>query len=150
VDNYTIGLYSMLTGEAVDDATLIRLQFSTTDVPGIPRSELRLKPVGKGEYKATGSNLTLPGHWKIRAIIQRENAYDELVDFGVDAVSAPTSSNDAISYPEHKPILLGLGLLTVIVGGVFLGVNYRRTGIGLLSVLLVALGLLFVVSGLLV
>src|SRR5439155_1226027 len=65
VDNYTVGLYSMLTGEAIDDATLIRLQFSTTDVPGIARSELRLKPVGRGEYKATGSNLTLPLHWKI-------------------------------------------------------------------------------------
>jgi copper transport protein len=149
VDNYTIALYSMLTGEAIDDATLIRLQFSTTDVPGIARSELRLKPIGKGEYKATGSNMTLPGHWKIRAIIQRENAYDELVDFAVDAVAAPAPPSDVMSFPEHKAILLGLGVLNVLAGGVFFGLYHRRTGIGLLSALLLALGLVFVVSGIL-
>ncbi len=146
VDNYTIGLYSMMTGEAINDATLVRLQFTTTSVPGLGKSELRLKPVGKGQYSATGSNLSLPGLWRVRAIIQRENAYDEFVDFPVNAVSAPPLPDDPMSFPEHRAVLLGLGILTAVAGGVFFGVHYRRVGIGLLSLLLLALGLVFVAS----
>lgn len=64
----------------VDDASLIRARFDSLD-QNIGQSELRPTFVGAGQYTAAGSNLSVPGNWRVRVTIQRPNQYDTLVDF---------------------------------------------------------------------
>lgn len=79
-NTFEVDLYNEQTLDPIDDASLIRLRFDSRS-QNIGESELRPVHESDGRYTITGSNLSLPGDWRIRISIQRPGKFDTVVDF---------------------------------------------------------------------
>ncbi len=147
-NTFSVGLFDMMTDEAINDATLVRLQFTPKDV-AIGKSQVRATFQGKGQYVVTGANLSLPGEWKIRVSVQRPNRYDDVVDFDVKVPPAPATTTGG-PLPLQGTVLVLLGTLEAVTGGFFLrGLRRGRwSGGRLLALGLLVCGLVFVGAGL--
>ncbi|MEP6985481.1 MAG: copper resistance protein CopC [Chloroflexota bacterium] len=138
------------TGNLIEDASLIRLRFTSLD-QNVGDSELRLKPNGQGEYRLKGSNLSLAGQWRIRMTVARPNKFDTVVDFNLTiGLSPPAPSFNMMSAVPGvtrtlAAALAGLALLGI---GGFIAARSGRmliTAHGLLAVSGVVVGLIFLV-----
>ncbi|MBK8022171.1 MAG: copper resistance protein CopC [Chloroflexi bacterium] len=79
-NTFTVELYDDTTGEPIADAMLIRLRLEHAVEP-LGESELRPVHAEDGRYTVVGSNLSIPGEWRIRVSIQRPGQFDTVVDF---------------------------------------------------------------------
>lgn len=135
----------------VTDASLVRLRFENRR-QNVGLSGLALEPQADGTYTATGTNLSLPGQWRVRTTIQRPDKFDAVVDFNVPIVASPTPApapDTTAPLPGRTLALLLTGLLALIAGGYFAArerVSLWR-GAGLLASGVVLVGVLFLVSG---
>jgi copper transport protein len=138
----------------IDDATLIRLRFNHL-AQDLGQSELRAEPVGEGMYRATGSNLSLPGDWRVRMTIQRPGQFDTVVDFqpqiALDAPPPPAPLINAgvpLMGRAAAALLAGAGLIAVggyaLVSGRSSVAPARRIALGALPLLI---GGLMIASG---
>lgn len=139
------------TGNPIEDATLIRLRFTSLD-QNVGDSELRLQPNGQSEYRLKGANLSLAGQWRIRMTVARPNKFDTLVDFNLTiGLSLPAPSFNMMSDVSGTvrtlaAALVGLALLGV--GGVIAARSGRMiiTAPSLLAVSSAAVGLIFIIA----
>ncbi len=138
-------------GSPVTDASLIRMRFTAQ---GIGESELRPANVGNGVYSIAGSNLSVPGEWRIRTVIQRPGEFDTLVDFEPTMDVAPAAPPPPIidvnaPLPNRVPALLLSGVLCLAGGGFFLAENRHnlKRGAVLLGAGLALVGGVFLGSG---
>ena len=139
-------------GNLVSDASLIRLRFTNLD-QNLGESELRPQPSGQGDYRATGSNLSTPGRWRIRMTVARPGKFDVVADFEANIQPPPPVPSvdqiTAVPVAERTvaAALAGIGLLGI--SGFFLAQTRRRwaSGAGLLASAGIALGLILLVSG---
>jgi copper transport protein len=138
-------------GAPVDNATLIRMRFeSETENNG--ESELRPTGQGNGIYTISGGNLSVPGEWRIRTTVQRENQFDALADFRPTVAPPPPPPvirTDADApLPGRIPALLVAGLAALLVGGFFAGEGRLRfRAATLLGAGLVVVGAALLTSG---
>lgn len=79
-NTFIVDLLDEETGVPIDDASLIRMRL-THQTENLGESELRPVLTSDGQYEAVGSNLSLPGEWRVRVNIQRPGHFDTLVDF---------------------------------------------------------------------
>lgn len=138
-------------GNPITDATRIRLRFTSGD---LGESELRPEHLGNGIYSVIGDNLSITGEWRIRTTVARPQEFDAVVDFAptVDAAPAPPPPPNPIPPLSSRIFALLLtGVAALGIGGFFSAQNglHLRTGEGILTVGLLALGVVFVGSGLL-
>lgn len=145
-NTFTISLIDETTGAVVDDASLIRLRFDNRE-HDIGQSELRPQPQGNSTYSATGSNLSLPGDWRIRMTVQRPGEFDSVIDFeaNIPAAPAPPAVELNLSIPglERGSAALLVGITLLVVGGfVFAQLRFRRIG----AMLVVVVELVAIVS----
>lgn len=134
-------------GTPIEDVSLIRLRF---EHPEVGQSELRPEPQGGGVYKVEGSNMSLPGDWRIRMTLQRPAQFDTVLDFDLNVQPLPQVIADkSIPVSVRQLILLLTGLALVAVGGFFLpqGGLRRFNGNKLLSGAGLLVGILFLISG---
>jgi copper transport protein len=139
-------------GSPVTDASLIRMRFTA---PGIGESELRPANVGSGVYTVAGLNLSVPGEWRIRTIIQRPGEFDTLVDFEpimevAPAAPPPTPARNVNApLPNRVPALLLTGVLCMAAGGFFLAENRHdlKRGAALLGGGLTVVACVFLATG---
>lgn len=121
-NTFFINLRDKQTGDAIDDASLIRLRFEQ-EAQNIGESELRPEFQGDGRYTITGSNLSAPGNWRIRMTIQRPDQFDTVVDFepSITLPNARATTFDPSPGIEARGLALLLtGLAGAIVCSVFL------------------------------
>ncbi len=140
-------------GKPVNDATLIRMKFEN-ETKNTGESELRPTLTGDGVYTITGANLSIPGAWRIRVTVQRPDKFDALVDFKPEVPAAPEpppiiplpDSNAPL--PNREIVLMVMGVISLAVGGFFLGENRLRPlrASTLLSLGLLVSGILFLAS----
>ena len=120
-------------GNVITDASRIRLRFTNLD-EHVGESELQPTLDENGEYSATGSNLSTPGHWRIRMTIARPGKFDMVVDFNADIEPAPAppvyDAAAAIPLSARTVAALITGLALVAVGGFFAAQMRRRLGSG--------------------
>ena len=91
-------------------------------------------PLGEGRYSAKGGFLSIVGPWRISASIGRMDKEVVSVPFDVkvsDAVSAQKASGPRASLSLNRPLLLGLGIISIGLG---------VAGLGVLLVLLANMG----------
>ncbi|MEP7287604.1 MAG: FixH family protein [Chloroflexota bacterium] len=134
-------------GNPVKDASLLRLKFDD-QTQTLGQSELRIQHGDKGVYTVQGSNLSLPGDWRLRLTVQRPGKYDEVVDFTSQVSAAPTTPPSELNapIPLRLPALLLTGLVALGVGGFFASRSRFLSGAGLLSRGLAGVGLVFLTS----
>lgn len=77
-NSFSVSVEDFDTGEPIQ-AQRVSLRFAFLDRAGIGESTLRLEPRGEGGYQATGSNLSLDGHWRVTTVIER----------GIESVEVP-------------------------------------------------------------
>jgi len=122
-NEFTIFLYNH-EGEAIEDASRIRLRFENQD-QNLGESELRPEHVGDGVYKVRGANLSTPGDWRIRATVSRPDAFDTIADF-TPTVEAASAAPVALADPNivrasRVPVLMLTGFAIIIAGGLLGG-----------------------------
>jgi YtkA-like len=134
-------------GNPIADASLIRLRFDDR-TQNVGESELRITQAENGSYSVSGANLSLPGRWRIRTMIQRPDHYDSVVDFmiPVQAAAPPPSVDPDAPLPNHIPALLIAGVLALGVGGFFIAQSRFPGGAALLSCGLLMMGGVFLFS----
>jgi copper transport protein len=134
-------------GDPIDDASLIRVRFDNQTQP-VGQSEVRPQPVGNGEYKISGANLSVPGTWRARVTVQRPDKFDSLADFSLDMQNAPIPPGLDMGAPldGRQWALLISGLVLLAIGGFAGGrgrfTPFRDTGILVTATLLVGMILL--------
>jgi copper transport protein len=151
-DNTFVLSLSDPDGNPVEDASLIRLRFQS-QTENVGQSELRPTHQGSGVYAVSGSNLSLPGSWRIRMTVQRPHQYDVVVDFSPNLRLPPPSTTTPMINANaplrfRTLILLSTGFLALGIAGFHLGRGrWRMNGSGLLLAGLGILGIILVVSG---
>ncbi len=139
-------------GAPVEDANLIRMRFESKE-QNLGESELRPQHQGEGIYTISGSNLSVPGEWRIRATVQRPDKFDALADFkpvlSLPTFITPPPRDPNIPLTNRTLVLLVIGLAALIIGGFFLGESRLRPPLAssLLAGGLVAVGLTFLIGG---
>lgn len=134
------------SGNPINDASLIRMRFES-QVQNLGESELRPTLSAEGVYTITGANLSVPGEWRIRTTIQRPDVFDTLIDFRPTMDVRPSGPTPVPLLPPNSPlpnrviILLVAGIISLAIGGFFLGENRARL---LQASALLAIGLLIV------
>ena len=135
--------------DPINDASLIRLRFNNMD-QNIGESELRPKLSHQGDYRVTGANLSIPGHWRIRMTVARPGKFDAVADFNVN-IELPSSALpiDAMSsIPLLSQIIVtalsGLGLLGI--GAFFAILTQRSIGSVALSFMGIVIGIIFLIT----
>jgi copper transport protein len=140
-----------LQGEPVINASLIRMRFEHQS-ENLGESELRITEGKHGRYSVQGANLSAPGAWQIRMTVQRPEQFDVVVDFTPQVELPPPPPAQGVVVPAplpyRTPVLLGIGLLALALGGYFLGQQRFRfwQGTGVLAGVLVLLGSVFLAS----
>lgn len=139
-----------LSGNPIEDATLIRLRFENQS-ENLGSSELNPTHQGGGVYSVSGSNLSIPGDWQIRVNIQRPNVFDTVVDFDPQLSLPPSptppplrDSNALLSH--QKSALVLTGLVSLVLGGWVMG-QKRRGGERVISVGLMIVAVILLMSG---
>ncbi len=137
-------------GNLVSDASLIRLRFTNLD-QNLGESELRPQPSGQGDYRATGSNLSTPGHWRIRMTVARPGKFDVVADFEANIQPPPPMPSvdqiTAVPLAERTVAAALAGIALLGISGFFVARTRRRaSGAGLLASAGIALGLILLVS----
>jgi copper transport protein len=135
-------------GNPVEDASLIRMRF-TSQEQNLGESELRPEHISGGVYRVSGSNLSVPGQWRIRTTVQRPGVFDSVADFMPEMTlpppaPAPVVVNPNAPLPNRIPVLLLSGVLCLAAGGFFLAENrreLRRGAVPLGAGLVIAAGL---------
>ena len=119
---FYVTLADLTTGAAIEDASLIRLRFDHRD-QNLEQSELRPELAEQSEYVASGSNLSIPGDWRVRMIVQRPGAFDAVIDFDVNvpaaATPAPVVWTTVVPAWERGTAALLVGLLLAGLSGFF-------------------------------
>jgi copper transport protein len=138
------------TGDPITDASLIRLRFEALS-ENLGESELRPEHQGEGVYLARGTNLSLPGEWRIRVTLQRPGQYDTVVDYTPQIEAAPVSTPEIDPTPPLQVRLVWL-LLTGVALLVFGGLAASEGGLQqvrsrLLAAPLLIVGTVFVFYG---
>ncbi|MFN8530475.1 MAG: copper resistance protein CopC [Anaerolineae bacterium] len=153
VNTFTLTLKTE-DGEPVTAVTRIRLRFRSTATQGIGGdSELRMDSQGNGVYTASGANLSEIGDWRIRATVARPNEFDRLYDFTPTVAMLPPPpplqmADPNAPLPNRVTALMVIGLLSVTMGGFFLGQNRLRVlqGSGLIALGLLLVGVICLVG----
>jgi copper transport protein len=145
-NTFTVALQDA-QGTPITDASLIRLRFDD-QTQNVGESELRITQGEQGVYSVSGSNLSLPGAWRIRTMIERPDHYDTVLDFKPSVKSAsPWATVDPNApLPHHIPALLVAGVVAFGLGGFFVSQSRFPSGAGVLSCGLLVLGGVFLVS----
>ncbi|MBN8590653.1 MAG: copper chaperone PCu(A)C [Anaerolineae bacterium] len=147
-NTFRISLYD-LEGNPVIDATRVRLRFDHAQ-QNLGESELRAVLTEEGIYEAVGTNLSIPGDWRIRITIQRPEQFDTILNYtpNVPAMPPPQAPviNDTIPASERLFALMAAGIALLGMGGFFAAQSHPRwlTGSGILSILLLCIGGVFV------
>ncbi|MCK6580173.1 MAG: copper resistance protein CopC [Anaerolineae bacterium] len=97
-NTFIVELLDDATGAPITDASLIRLRLEHRTA-NLGESELRPVHEADGRYVAVGSNLSLPGDWRVRITVQRPDQFDTLVDFApsIPAAAPPVESPESAS-----------------------------------------------------
>ncbi len=130
-------------GTPIEDASLIRLRFDH-QTERLGTSELRPEPVGGGQYRISGANLSVAGEWRIRATVQRPGEFDSVIDYHplleVFTPPPPPPVIDTRIPVDHRLLaLLGLGVLCIGLGALLKEEK-------LLTTLIMTAGAIFLVS----
>jgi hypothetical protein len=147
VNTFTVTLATH-EGAWIPDASLVRLRFESQENPSLGRSDLELEHTDDGTYIARGSNLSLPGKWKVRINVQRPNKYDTVTDFYPTAAVAPKANDPAPPLSDRMVALSAVGMIALIAGGyTAMRSSFRPLRAdALLSISLIALGIVMLVS----
>lgn len=147
-NTFRVSLYD-LEGNPVTDATRVRLRFDHTQ-QNLGQSELRPVLTEEGIYEAVGANLSIPGDWRIRLTVQRPGQFDTVLNYtpSVPAMPSPQTPviDDTIPPFERLIALMVSGVALLGAGGFFAAQSHPRwlTGSGILSILLLCIGGVFV------
>lgn len=126
-------------GQPVAGAKEVLLRF-TPGQTSIPPSELQLTDYGSGMFMANGAYLSLPGRWRVQAVVRRENKFDVYANFDV-TLRQPGSSDQSISSRAAGSLFVLIGLLLALVTFMVRGHNGLRWGLGApLALLVIGLG----------
>jgi hypothetical protein len=71
-NSFSLRLTDYDTGRPVA-ATSVQLRFSLPARPDVGASTLALTPTGDGEWRATGTSLSLSGSWRVIIVVQRRD-----------------------------------------------------------------------------
>lgn len=141
------------SGTAITDVSLIRLRFES-QTENLGESELRIEPNGDSVYTTSGTNLSVPGKWRLRATIQRPNQYDAVVDFMPQVATVPPAppppillDKTATPLPWRIPMLLLTGSGALALGGYFLGIHRLKLRESLPALGLIMLSIIFLATG---
>jgi len=96
-NQFTVTLHDVANHLPVVTASLIRLRFEHLEMPG-GENELRITEGANGSYRGGGPYLSMPGEWRIRATVQRPEAFDVVTDFLLQVESPPVAT------PSPAPI----------------------------------------------
>lgn len=145
-NTFTVSLIDETTGAVIDDASLIRLRFDHRN-GDVGQSELRPEAQGNSLYRASGSNLSLPGDWRIRMTVARPGEFDSVIDFDASIPAAPPPPQIDIDLPipavQRGTTALLAGLALLALGGyAVVQPRARRVGVVLVGVI----GLVAIIS----
>ena len=107
--------------------------------------ELRLEPVGDGDYRTPSSNLSMAGPWKVEAQVRRQGMEDVVIPFELGVANEHPGKQAAQTppiypVPADAPVLaLELLLLAALCAVLATGIGVRRGvfGLGLLVIAVV-------------
>lgn len=149
-NTFTVTLYDS-EGNPLSDASLIRLRFDHTE-QALGQSELRPELAPGGTYTVTGSNLSIPGIWRIRMTVQRPNEFDTLLDFESNILGSPPPPipmiDSTIPAANQLTALLAGGFALLIVSGFFIGQQGVRplNGSNITALIGIFVGIIFLAS----
>ncbi len=140
-----------VNGSLIDNASLIRLRFDNLD-EDLGESELRptYDPDAQA-YTASGSNLSTPGHWRMRVTIQRPGEFDTVVDFETEIQTAPPPPvpevQTGIDRVSRVIVVSVIGVLLLGASQFFLLLrSERQIGVTLLAGCGVLVGVIFALT----
>lgn len=107
-NTFTLAVHTS-DGQPLLLAKEVLLRF-TPSRPGVPPSELQLVGQGDGAFTAQGSYLSLPGDWRVQAVVRRQDRFDAFADFNVTLGSPAARDGARFSRPAGALLLL-LGML---------------------------------------
>ncbi|MCU0514351.1 MAG: copper chaperone PCu(A)C [Anaerolineae bacterium] len=153
-NTFALSLFNLADGTLIRDAGRIRLRFDNRE-QNSGQSELRPELQPDGTYSIRGTNLSLPGTWRIRITIQRPGRFDTVVDL-TPTVTAPAPLPPPILEAAPPPVerriaLILAGAALLLIGG--FGVGWARprqvlvSGGGLFAAAGCLAGVLCLVSG---
>ncbi|MAS35478.1 MAG: hypothetical protein CL610_15815 [Anaerolineaceae bacterium] len=141
-------------GNPLTDTTFVRLRFDNLQ-QNLGQSELRPEQQEVGNiYTAGGSNMSVPGEWRIRMTVQRPNEFDKVIDYQVEINPPPPPSdpNIAMNSPDLERFLALFiaGIAFLASGGFFVAQAsphwFRRTS--MIPAVLLIVGVIFLISSL--
>ena len=147
-NTFAITLHDLANHLPVVTASLIRLRFQDVEMQG-GENELRITEGANGTYTGAGPYLSMPGEWRIRATIQRPDAFDVVGDFEVMAEARPPAAQPVqpsrfATTPEVAWFVAAmLTALTLMAVGIAIVANARvrlRSGEGAVALLLLLSG----------
>jgi copper transport protein len=151
-NTFHVTLADLVTGAAIEDASRIRLRFQNRD-QNLGESELRPQLGDQSEYVASGSNLSIPGDWRVRMTVQRPGEFDTVLDFDVNipAATPPASVAWPAAIPawERGAAALLAGLTLLGTAGFFVARAGLRifSAVHVLSGFVAAVGLIALMAG---
>ena len=81
-NRFIIAPYLLPGALPLEDEARVRLRFTHRE-QNLGESTLNTVSTGDGFYSAEGTNLSIPGPWRVRVTVQRPGAYDAVLDFDV-------------------------------------------------------------------
>jgi copper transport protein len=141
-NTFTLELISS-NGHPVHTVKEVLLRFTPAEGKLAP-SEIELIGQGDGTFTAKGANLSLPGRWKVQAVVRREGKFDAYANFDFNFHNpGPGEQVSAISR-ESGLLLLLIGLVCGLLAASSREKRILRLGVGApVTLLMISLGIFY-------
>jgi copper transport protein len=99
-NRFKLSLTEAGSGDALEGVSGVTLRFTSVSNPAVGESSLVMEDKGKGNFEASGSNVSVDGRWRVTvAVTTSDNSFDILLEFSTRATGYTTDTSEVAGQP---------------------------------------------------